>query len=55
MFAHDQNDFNFANDFMDDSDDEIALSQNFKSQTTKLPFHSSLGTDFLNLFAAPGS
>uniref|UniRef100_A0A7S3KTM9 Uncharacterized protein n=1 Tax=Euplotes crassus TaxID=5936 RepID=A0A7S3KTM9_EUPCR len=40
--------------FNDNNEHELEGEVDFKSQTTKLPFHSSLGTDFLNLFANRG-
>ena len=50
MFMNDHNDQGFDSGFGDDS-----VDNNFKSQTTTIPFHSSLGTDFLNLFANSNS
>lgn len=44
-----------GNDLRNDTNSNGGLSHNFKSQTTTVPFHSSLGTDFLNLFAKPGT
>lgn len=50
-FLNEQHDQIYDNDLADGLGGDIPISHNFKSQTTTIPFHSSLGTDFLNLFA----
>ncbi len=53
-FLNDHNEFENEN-FGEINENNGRFNHNFKSQTTTLPFHSSLGIDFLNLFANSGS
>ena len=55
-FLNDNNEMGFDNENVGEIiENSGKFNQNFKSQTTTLPFHSSLGIDFLNLFANSGS